>query len=81
MTCRELDELLFEYIQGELDSDLCQHISRHLSDCRPCVDYVETYRVTIQLTRRLPTAPLPPELAERLQEALRSFKEQEGSEF
>jgi len=81
MTCRELAELLFEYIQGELDADLCEHISRHLSDCPLCVAYMESYRITIQLTRRLPPAPVPPELAERLQAALRSFKEQEGSEF
>ena len=78
MTCRELDELLFEYIQGELDADLCQHISKHLTLCPHCVAYLESYRITIQLTRRLPAAPVPPELAERLQEALRSFKEQES---
>ena len=78
MTCRELTELLLEYTQGDLAPDLCEHISRHLSDCQPCMAYIESYRITIQLTRRLPAAPVPPELAERLQEALRSFKEHEG---
>jgi hypothetical protein len=39
--------------------------------------YIESYRITIQLTRRLPPAPMPPELAQRLEEALRSFKRQE----
>ena len=71
MTCRELTELLLEYIQGELDPDLREHISRHLSLCPPCEAYVDTYRITIQLTRRLPAAPMPPELAERLEDALR----------
>jgi hypothetical protein len=80
MTCRELAELLFEYTQGELDPALCEHISRHLSDCPPCLAYMESYRITIQLTRRLPPAPMPPELAQRLEGALRSFKERESSE-
>jgi hypothetical protein len=75
MTCRELAELLFEYTQGELDPDLCEHITRHLSLCPPCVAYMESYRITIQLTRKLPDAPMPPELVQRLQEAMRSFKE------
>jgi len=79
MTCKELAELLLEYTQGGLDPDLCEHISRHLSDCQPCMAYIESYRITIQLTRRLPPAPMPPELAQRLQDALRSFKRQEGS--
>jgi anti-sigma factor RsiW len=80
MTCRELTELLLEYIQGELDPDLCEHIHRHLSLCPPCEAYVETYRITIQLTRRLPAAPMPPELAERLEDALREMKDQESKE-
>ena len=79
MTCRELAELLLEYTQGDLDPDLCEHISRHLSDCQPCMHYMESYRNAIQLTGRLPPAPMPPELAQRLEVALRSFKGQEGS--
>ena len=79
MTCRELAELLLDYTQGDLDPALCDHISRHLTDCQPCMAYIESYRITIQLTRRLPPAPMPPELAQRLQDALRSFKRQEGS--
>jgi len=75
MTCRELTELLIDYIQGDLDAELCEHISRHLSACPPCEAFVATYRITVQLTRRLPAAPMPPELAERLQKAMREIDE------
>jgi hypothetical protein len=34
--------------------------------CPPCVTYIETYRLTIQLTRQLPPKPIPPQLAEHL---------------
>jgi anti-sigma factor RsiW len=80
MTCRELAEILFDYIQGELDAELCRHIDQHLLGCSPCTTYVETYRITIQLTRKLPQAPLPPELAERLQRAMREVHKREDSD-
>ena len=66
MTCRELAELLCDFIEGELTADQRRHIEEHLCDCPPCVIYVETYRLTITMTRKLPSAPLPPQLAERL---------------
>jgi anti-sigma factor RsiW len=79
MNCRELAELLLDYVQGELEPDVCSHIQRHLSQCSPCVTYLETYRITIQLSRRLPAAPMPPELIERLRAALQEI-EQSGEE-
>ncbi len=74
MTCRELAELLIDYIQGELEPEIHEHVSRHLSCCPPCEAYVSTYRITIQLTRQLPAAPMPPELAEKLEDALRELR-------
>ncbi len=71
MTCRELAELLIDYIQGDLEPEIHQHISRHISLCPPCEAFVATYRITIQMTRQLPPAPMPPELAERLKAVLR----------
>jgi anti-sigma factor (TIGR02949 family) len=71
MTCRELVELLLEFLDGELPEDRRLRLESHLALCEPCLKYLETYKVTIQLTRRLPDAPPPPELLERLKAALR----------
>ncbi len=79
MTCRELAEILIDYIQGELDAQLCEHISQHLSDCPPCETYVATYRITIELTRQLPPVQMPPELAARLQAAMSRGAGSEGA--
>ena len=70
MTCRELAELLSDYVHGELAAELAEHISRHLCDCPPCEAYVNTYRITIQLSRKLPPAPMPEQLVEKLRDAL-----------
>jgi anti-sigma factor RsiW len=70
ITCRELVELLIDFVSGELDDDRRQRIEAHLRCCGPCETYLETYRITIQLTRQLPPAPLPPQLVERLRAVL-----------
>ncbi len=70
MTCRECAELLMEYLTGELDAEQRESIRVHLERCPPCVIYVETYQVTIRLTRQLPCPELPPEVAQRLRAAL-----------
>jgi anti-sigma factor RsiW len=71
MTCRELAEHLLEYVAGELAADQRAYLEEHLRDCPPCVVYLETYELTIRITRRLPPCePLPPDLEQRLRAAL-----------
>lgn len=70
ITCRELAELLLDFVAGELTPQMQEHIEQHLEWCPPCVTYVETYRMTIRLTRQLPCEPLPEELLTRLRAAL-----------
>jgi len=76
MTCRQCTELLLDFLAGELDAELSDRIRRHLERCPPCVTYVETYQITIRLTRQLPRAALPPEVAERLWAALEESLDQ-----
>jgi hypothetical protein len=66
MTCRELTELLLDFVSGELTPEDVQRIKDHLRDCPPCVVIVNTYCLTIQLTRQLPPKPLPPCCEQRL---------------
>lgn len=70
MTCRDLAELLLDYVSGELTPDQQEHIAAHLQWCPPCVTYLETYQLTIKLTRQLPCVPLPEELMQRLRDAV-----------
>ena len=75
MTCREMIELLLDYCNEELDSALCQQLREHLDTCPPCVTYLETYQITIRVSRQLPPAPMPEHLMRRLQDALKSLDE------
>jgi anti-sigma factor RsiW len=74
ITCRQLVELLIDFITGELPPEHCQCIEQHMQRCPPCMTYVETYRLTIQLTRRLPCQPMPPALVDKLRQALAEIR-------
>jgi anti-sigma factor RsiW len=63
MTCRELFERLSEYVDGELSQEICQEIQRHMEGCDPCVAFAKTLKKTADLCRRLPSQPIPPEVA------------------
>jgi anti-sigma factor RsiW len=78
MTCRELVEQLLDFLANELPPESCERIRAHLGECPPCVVLVETYQITIRLTRRLPRAPLPAGLEERLRAALRQSGQSPG---
>jgi anti-sigma factor RsiW len=73
MNCRELAELLIDFVSGDLPEEQRARIEQHLGRCPPCVTYLETYRLTIRLTRRLPCSPLPPELEHRLRMVVRGM--------
>ena len=70
MRCKEIIDLLGEYLDGDLDSETAKALEAHLSDCRPCVSFVNTYRGTITASRKLLEEEIPPELISRLREFL-----------
>ena len=70
MKCKELAEILVDYVAGELSPELAEHIREHLCLCPPCVRFVETYQVTIRVTRKLPMVAMPPDLMRRLKQAI-----------
>lgn len=78
ITCRELVELLIDYVSDEISPEHRIHFELHLMRCPPCVAYVESYRLTIQLSRQLPCGPLPPELAQRLHAALEAMQTEQA---
>jgi anti-sigma factor RsiW len=73
ITCREVVELLCDFIGEELSPEQRQLVEEHLCRCPPCVCYVETYRLTIHITRQLPAASMPEIVLERLQARLKSL--------
>jgi anti-sigma factor RsiW len=70
ISCRELVELLCDYVSDELPPDRRDHVETHLCQCPSCAAYLQSYTAVIHMSALLPPAPLPPQLARRLSDAL-----------
>ncbi len=71
--CKELMTRLSEYIDGELEEDLCAEIDKHLAVCEDCRILVDTFRKTVELYQqhfRKVVVELPPDTQTRLWQAL-----------
>ena len=70
--CRRIAELLGDYLDGTLPKATRELIEWHIESCAPCVAFVNTYRGTVDATRKLREATIPPELKQRLLSVLRA---------
>ena len=73
--CREIFERLSEYLDEELDPELCSKIEGHLGDCEPCVAFLESLRRTIGHVGQARSEALPEELREQLRRALDGLRD------
>jgi anti-sigma factor RsiW len=73
--CRQIAELLGDYLDGSLGEPLRSLVDWHIDSCPPCVAFVNTYRGTIEATRKISDVPIPPELKYRLLKVLRTRTE------
>jgi anti-sigma factor RsiW len=72
--CRQIAELLGDYLDGSLPRETRELIDFHIDGCAPCVAFLNTYRGTVDAARKLPEIPIPPELKNRLLTVLKSTK-------
>jgi anti-sigma factor RsiW len=70
--CRQIAELLGDYVDGILPRHTRELIDFHIDDCPPCVAFINTYRGTIDAARKLGDVEIPSELKKRLPAVLKS---------
>jgi anti-sigma factor (TIGR02949 family) len=73
--CKEIFELLSEFLDNDLSPEECERVRRHIDGCAPCVDFLESLRRSVALCRdcspsEKPSA-LPAEVREKLMEVYR----------
>ena len=74
MTCKELVELVTEFLEGTLADDVRVRVENHLSGCEGCTNYIEQMRQTIQLTGKLREEQLSPVQKDDLLKLFRDWK-------
>lgn len=49
LTCREMLDFVMAYLDNELDPVQREDFERHLKVCPSCVNYLASYKLTVQL--------------------------------
>ena len=73
--CQECVDLLVDYLEGELPPERARALEIHLDLCPSCVCFVNTYRGTVDVARRLPVDEIPAELTSQLIDFLNREKQ------
>jgi putative zinc finger protein len=60
LTCREVERLSYDFLEGALDPRMARRIDRHLAACRVCQRFINSYRKTKEIGRVLPRPSLDP---------------------
>lgn len=73
MPCRELVELVTEYLEDRLSPLDRARFEAHLGECEACRTYLDQFRQTILALGRLPEESLSPEARDALVAAFRGW--------
>lgn len=74
LTCREIAELVTEYLEGRLSWMQRLQFQLHVGMCGPCRRYLRQMRTTMKTLGKLPDEPLPSEVEAELLERFRTWK-------
>ncbi|HEX5943638.1 MAG TPA: zf-HC2 domain-containing protein [Anaerolineales bacterium] len=74
MTCKELVELVTDYLEGTLPEAARLQMEDHLSRCDGCTNYLEQMRQTIRLTGQVREESLTPLQRDDLLRLFRDWK-------
>ena len=73
MTCREFIEFLMDYLDGNLPEGQGAAFDEHLKTCPACVDYLDSYKKTVELGQAVcaeEDATLPADVPDDLVQAI-----------
>jgi len=73
MSCRELVQVITDYIEGAMPFEGRLRFEAHLEECRYCVSYLDQMRETIATVGQLKEDALDPEAREQLLQAFRGW--------
>ena len=74
LRCKELTELVTDYLEGQLPPAQRVSVSLHLSSCQHCRAYLSQMKSLVKLLRQLPAESGPPRIADHV---LLSFRQRQ----
>ncbi len=77
-TCKDISDFLMEYVDGALPLGQRVQFEAHLVLCRSCRNYLDSYRKTIELTKKTGVEDELPPVPEDLIKAILRSREGKG---
>jgi anti-sigma factor RsiW len=77
--CREVVEVITDYLEGTLPPPVRDVFERHLAMCTWCRDYLDQMRRTVSVMGRLREDDVPAEVVDALALAFRSERSRPGN--
>jgi anti-sigma factor RsiW len=74
LSCKELVELVTDYLEGALDEATRARFEEHIAGCDGCTEYVEQMRETIRLVGHLKETQLSAPARVKLMAAFQDWK-------
>ncbi|MEK6606577.1 MAG: zf-HC2 domain-containing protein [Myxococcota bacterium] len=74
LTCKELTEIITDYLEGRLSFMDRLRFQMHIGMCRHCRAYLRQMKLTVATMGRLPDEPIPPETRDALLARFRDWK-------
>ncbi|MBA3809477.1 MAG: zf-HC2 domain-containing protein [Solirubrobacterales bacterium] len=78
LVCRQMVELITDYLEGTLPRARRRRFEAHIAGCEHCTEYLEQMRSTIRLTGRLRAADLTPQMSEEFAAIYRGWQAERG---
>jgi anti-sigma factor RsiW len=74
LTCKELTELITDYLEQRLSETERARFEQHLAICQACVTYLDQMRFTVKSLGAKPRVEIPKAVESELLQAFRQWK-------
>ena len=78
LTCREVVELVTDYLEGGLSRRDRRRFEAHIAACDGCTAYLDQMRLTIEALGHVPESSIAPSAREALVGAFRDWRTEAG---
>jgi predicted anti-sigma-YlaC factor YlaD len=74
LSCREVVELVTEYLENTLLPEMRKHLEEHVAECPGCESFIEQIQLTISMLSQIAQAPVSATTKQRLLQLFQDWK-------
>ena len=78
-TCKQMTDLVFDYLNDKLGPSIKRDFEQHLRICPDCVNFLNTYKKTVSVTRSIRPEEIPPRVQSNILGFLRTRVRKSGT--